>query len=156
MVFEFLKKKSVDTTIVSSVSSENKNGRKTRDEHRLECQELIDEAAVEAARYLAESIMRKKAGQIIDFGYINEMHQVPANQIIAEQERESLAGEIKETVLREMRSDRGISEILIAVIERGEKSPKILGRAILEYKKLGEKDSRKLGEIILEELETKK
>ncbi|MFZ3011961.1 MAG: hypothetical protein WA060_03140 [Minisyncoccia bacterium] len=154
MAFEFLRKNSV--SIPSSLENKNRNGRKTRDEHRLECQELIDEAAVEAARSLAESIIRKEAGQIIDFGYINEMHQVPANQIISEQKRERMAGEIKKTVLREIRSDRGISEILIAVIERGEKSPKILGRAILEYKKLGEKDSKKLGEIILEELETKK
>jgi hypothetical protein len=134
---------------VRPVSPGNGNGRKTREEHRMECDRLIREAVKTAASYLAEQVIKQKANEIIEGGS-NVLHMQHTGEVITEKEINDLKTEegIEGIILGEMRSDQELPKILIEIIERGEKSPKELGRKILERNGLGDR--------ILKDLEKKR
>lgn len=119
--------------------------KKTREEHKQECDELIKESEKAASLYLAEQIIRREAGKIIDLGHTNAMHIVSADQVISEGEREYLAKKVGEIILQKKRLDPELTRILIEIIERGENSPKELGKKILERNGLGDEILEELG-----------
>src|SRR3989344_8762281 len=116
------------------------NGRKTREELRLECEILTKEAIHEASLYLAEKIIEQEARDMIDKSGQGITMHYSAAQAITEKEKADLVKEedIENSLSHEVYSSRNLLEILKTIMtERGEKSAKELGKVIINYKELG-------------------
>lgn len=160
-MFEFFKKREDRISPTGNrpgpkESNGNGSARKTREEHRLECEKLIGEAVGRAPTFLAKEILSREYKRIIDLtGKSRTIHYSTGQEMETEIKKiESELNEqgIKESILQEVHSSRELMEMLTVVIESGEKSPEELWKIIFKYRKPGSNE-KELGETILEELE---